>query len=586
MVEPALRAGSTTNYGFYLLNPCYTRRLLGLGFNPSVFAIERCIRVIPFNLENSELKTVIEVEVHQQLRAFLKEQGEPYWLHHLTMARLVARALRLGRSALIQVGAPSGYHGRYRLSYLMPALIWHEPVILVVSEALQQRLLKVEIPRLRQWIPTHKAIRTGDRWIGDGFQGVLLTSPQAWLSDRLHSRNRFPDNIVTLIDGVDDLETWVRHQLTYKIDAQAWEELMLAYPAHIDAIRDARVRLTRSAFQHPTNPYNCNLLDAEDQQIVLDLLHQLTGTPSSHPEVPLPLSAQLMPLSNLLPEAWREFGQRLTSENHIAWAEVSRRQGQVTMHCEPSDVSPFLQQIWHRQPVVLVGSALDLEPEARIFRQRLGLDDTITCLKFSPDRQNEIIQLYLPDRLPLPNTPQFQGAMLQEIRTILTATGNLQGLTVILVGDVPLKAQVGSVLAGEFGSRVQVERTCLDDRGILVTGWEFWREHQTVLPSPQILIIATLPIPSLENPLVAGRVAYYKRNRQDWFRLYLLPEALSELQRAIAPIRETQGLVALLDNRVNYRSYGQQVLTALSPMARINYIDASVLEQVDYSVMD
>jgi ATP-dependent DNA helicase DinG len=120
----------------------------------------------------------------------------------------------------------------------------------------------------------------------------------------------------------------------------------------------------------------------------------------------------------------------------------------------------------------------------------------------------------------------------------------------------------------------------------LITGWEFWRQHQAVLPSPQLLIIATLPIPSLEDPLVAGRVAYYKHLRQDWFRLYLLPETLSHLQRAVAPVRETQGVVALLDNRVNYRSYGKQVLTALSPMARINYIDASLFKQLDYSVLD
>lgn len=131
-------------------------------------------------------------------------------------------------------------------------------------------------------------------------------------------------------------------------------------------------------------------------------------------------------------------------------------------------------------------------------------------------------------------------------------------------------------MASEFGSRVQVERTCLDDNGILVTGWEFWREHQSVLPAPRLLAIATLPIPSLENPLVAGRVAHYKKLRQDWFRLYLFPEALSELQRAIAPVRECQGVVALLDSRVIHRSYGNQVLAALSPLARINYLDASL----------
>jgi len=82
--------------------------------------------------------------------------------------------------------------------------------------------------------------------------------------------------------------------------------------------------------------------------------------------------------------------------------------------------------------------------------------------------------------------------------------------------------------------------------------------------------MATLPLPSLENPLVAGRVAYYKRLRQDWFRLYLLPTALMELQRAIAPVRANQGTVAILDNRVNHRSYGRQILQVLDPALRFH----------------
>ena len=230
---------------------------------------------------------------------------------------------------------------------------------------------------------------------------------------------------------------------------------------------------------------------------------------------------------------------------------------------------------------MLIGGALDLEAEATLYRQQLGLPD-LTCLKFSLDRQHELIQLYLPDGLPMPNTPQFQTVLMQELHALLSATHTAnQGLTVVLIGDTPLKAQVGSVLAGEFGSRVQVEKTCLDEHGILIAGWEFWLEHQAVLPTPHLLVIATLPFPSLEDPLVAGRVMQYKRSRQDWFRLYLLPTALSDLQRAIAPVREAQGVVALLDNRVNHRSYGQQVLAALSPLARINYVDASLFSSLE-----
>ncbi|TAG21556.1 MAG: ATP-dependent DNA helicase, partial [Oscillatoriales cyanobacterium] len=84
---------------------------------------------------------MIEVEVHNSLLRFLRSHSEPRWPHHLTMARLVARALRLGRSALIQTGLPaSAYRQRYRVSYLMPILMWPDPVILVAPTPLLEHL--------------------------------------------------------------------------------------------------------------------------------------------------------------------------------------------------------------------------------------------------------------------------------------------------------------------------------------------------------------------------------------------------------------------------------------------------------------
>ena len=483
------------------------------------------------------------------------------------MARLVARALRLGRSALIQVGAGCGYQGRYRLSYLAPALMWPGPVILVATKAVQERLLRVEIPPLQQWLQTNKGIRTGYAWPNADFQGLLLTSPEAWLAAQLEQRGDFPTGIPTLLDGVDDLEDWTRTQLSASIQPSDWDELMLACPDQVEAIRDARVQLTRAVFQHPANPYECYLISPPEQEI----LHRLYST----------LQATAVSGDRLLglPDAWRNFWQRFqTTTENLLWATIARHQGLFSLYCAPVEVASALSPIWSKQPVVLIGSALDQEAEAPIYRQSVGLSD-LTCLKFSADRHSELIQLYLPDRLPLPNTPEFQAAFIEKVHSLLCFRATAPGLTVILVGDMPLKSQVGAILAGEFGSRVQVEKTCLDDNGILVSGWEFWRQHQGVLSAPQLLVIATLPLPSLENPLVAGRVASFKRSRQDWFRLYLLPTALSELARAIAPVREPQGVVALLDSRVLHRSYGSQVLAALSPLARINYLDASLFSQ-------
>jgi ATP-dependent DNA helicase DinG len=508
---------------------------------------------------------VIEAEVHLSLHNFLRSQaGFPSWPHHLTMARLVARALRLGRSALIQVGSVCGYQGRYRTSFIASALMWPGPVTIVAPETVQQRLLKVEIKRLQQWLAVNKPIRTGEAWPNPDFQGLLLTTPEAWLKGQLAGGEQFPPNIPTIIDCVDDLEAWVRQQLTQDIQTQDWDQLMLACPQQAEVIREARVQLTHQLFQHPTNPYDCYLISQSE----IEILQKLDAAVNAED----------------MPENWQRFWQAFHSlpENlsssvspPLFWATVARRQGLFSLHYAPIELANILSPIWQRQPVVLIGGALEPETEAPLFRQRLGLED-VTCLKFSTDHQGEAIQLYVPYQLPLPNTPEFQAAFIHQVRTLVCLSATAPGLTVVIVGDVPLKARVGAILASEFGSRVQVEKTCLDENGILVSGWEYWRQHQNVLPAPQLLIIATLPLPSLENPLVAGRVSHYKRSHQDWFRLYLLPTALSELQRAIAPVRENQGIVALLDSRVINRSYGAQILSALSPLARLNYLDPSL----------
>jgi ATP-dependent DNA helicase DinG len=491
---------------------------------------------------------VIEVEVHSSLRAFLKEQDIANWPHHLTMARLVARTLRLGRSALIQTGSSVGV---YCFSYLMPALIGDWSVILVVPLTVQKRLLNQEIPILQKWLNTNKKINIADKWTDD-FQGLLILTPEAWLSDRLYNQGRFPDNIPTIIDRADDLEEWTRQQLTLTLTESDWEELLQTAPQYTESIRDVKVKLTKAIFAHPQNPYECYLLEESERELFAYLCQTL---------------AREDLLSTKLHHFWQQWQQEA-----ILWVSIDREKGLFTLHLAPLEVASTLNSIWQKQPIVLIGSFLDRESSAPIYRQQLGLDELL-CLKFSPQRQNEHIQLYLPDRLPLPNTPEFQGALLEQARTLITLSNNIRQPIVMLVEDVPLKAQVGTALAAEFGSRVRVEKTDLADDGILISSWSFWHLHQDKLPTPQLLIIATLPLPSLENPLVASRVAYYKRQRQDWFRLYLLPTALRAIQQAVVPLRESQGIVALLDNRVNFRSYGKTILSALEPCARINYID-------------
>lgn len=492
---------------------------------------------------------MIEVEVHSSLRDFLREHGDRSFPHHLTMARLIARSLRLGRPILMQTGSSIS---KYCLGYLMPILLGDWQVIIVAPLSTQQYLLDKEIPRLQNWLGTKKKVRIGDRWQPQ--DQLLLTSPESWLGDRLGDQVNFPPNIPTIIEHAENLEEWASRLLTTSITASDWEELLQAVPNYQELIRNTRVRLTKSIFTRPENPYRNYVLLNSELKIISYLCKQLNER-------------------RLLNGKFQQFWQQLSDKSTISWLSRDRDRGTFTINLAPAEVKTRLKTIWQQQTVIIIGSFLDIETTATIYRQQLGLDSEMLSLKFTPNRQKNHIQLYLPDRFPLPNTPDFQSALIERSLLLVSLSRNINRLVVVIVEDVPLQGQVGSALAAEFGSRVQVEETAVTQRSILICGWSFWKLHQEELAIPRLLIIATLPIPSLENPLVANRVNYYKNQRQDWFRVYLLPTALKILEQTVVPLRESQSIIALLDNRVNFRSYGKTILSTLEPCARINYID-------------
>jgi ATP-dependent DNA helicase DinG len=474
------------------------------------------------------------------------------WNHHLTMARLVARGLRLSKSALIQTGiATHRVEGKYRISYLIPALLWREAVTIAIPAAFHDRLITTELPQLQQLLGTSKPVYSGAKPPAPEFKGLWIVDAQVWLKIQLHQ----PESLAhhpTIIDGADDLESWAEELLTVRLNTHDWDSLRLTQTGSIwEQIIGIKIQLMASLWQRPDNPYNCYLLDDFDQSLLESLSKIITP--------------------NLSP-SWHRFYQELAKVDRLVWAQIDRSRGTFTLAITPTDLVSELAPIWQRQPSILITSSVAIG-----YRQELGLSD-VTSIKFPLDKQKDSFKLYLPRWMPMPNTSKFQSVLVDEIKHLLYLTNNHPKFVVILIQDTPLQAQLAAILAAEWGTRVQVEQTNLNESNILVSGWEFWQQHQDDLPTPALMIIATLPIPSLENPLVAAKVGFYKQQRQDWFRLYLLPTGLRILHRAIDPMRASQGIVAIFDNRIDRRIYGQQVLASLNPMVRINYADLSWLD--------
>jgi ATP-dependent DNA helicase DinG len=500
---------------------------------------------------------MLEIEVHNKLRSLLRQIDQPEWLHHLTMARLVARGLRLGKSALIQTRVE---HQQYYLSYLTPALLSEKSVILVTPSWLHQQILEIEILLVEQFLNTGKPVITdiNDLTVNSEAK-LLLISPQIWLEERLKSTNSVFDNLGTIIDYAENLEEEIREFLSITINAQDWYNLLVNNSNNQELIRETLTKLTHSIFTHPPNPYNSYTLDLEEREILTQLGDQLLNC---HPQE----------------EKWLNFWRSCREESRIISTNIDRQQGQFTLNSSPVDIINQSQTIWQNHSVVLISSYLEQDKKAPTYCNSLGIDpEKITCLQFSVNYQNQLLNLYLTKNLPFPNSPQFKNAIIKEIMALINTTKFPQNLVVIVVGDVPLKVQITTNLSAQFGSSVVLENKELKNNSILVCGWEFWEDNQRQLPLPNLLIIVTLPIPSLENPLVAAKVAYYKSQGKDWFRFYLLPLAIKEMYNAVLSTRKNQGVVALLDNRVNFRSYGNQFLASLEPFAKIDYANLTDL---------
>ncbi|NJN24035.1 MAG: ATP-dependent DNA helicase, partial [Acaryochloridaceae cyanobacterium RL_2_7] len=482
------------------------------------------------------------------------------WPHHLTIARLVARALRLNRNAVLEISAVAEHQGRYRLSYLAALLLAPQPAILVASPAVQSQLLLSDIPCFRDWTRASKPIYQSTEWPGEYTSGLLLLTPEEWLTDIWSSAPHYPQDWPIIVDQASHIESWARDALKVSIGAQDWDQLMWAYPQLSDRIRDIRAALTQKIFQHPSNPYNAVQLDESKKLLLLSLQTELGfHAPQQSPT------------------HWQRFWAGLKTKDDHSWIDLDRETGQFQVVTAPTHLLRKLSQLFESRATVMMGSSFGLEPEAYKFRQALKLEEA-TYVHFAADRNTEAIQIYLPDRIPMPNTKEFQGVLLDRLKTLIFQQSLDQGDEpsgpwVIIVDDTPLKAQVASQLASVLGSRVIVESTELPQRGILISGWSFWLQQHGNVPSPQALLIATLPIPSPENPKVAARIDQYKRQRLDWFRLYLLPTTVQTLQKAIAPIRNQDTFVTIYDNRLLHRSYGSQILNALSPYARVENPD-------------
>lgn len=470
---------------------------------------------------------MLEVQAHKQLKHLLRGEAG-HWVHQLTLSRLVGRSLRRQDRTRIQLSA--GSSDRWWLALLVPLSLRSRHTLLVLDPTQQQRLLQLERPRLLE-----SGLKLGC-WTGfappPGDQIWLLT-PHQLLDVHRQGQLRPEDHLV--VPEAEWLPDRLRQAMTVKIDSCNWEQLRAAFPSAGEALLELHERLSRQ----------------------LVALGAGTNRDLTMPESALTLVRDLLQLLGPTPEPWCQL-MSMDRASWASWARVDSNTLQWSWQLQPLEPLITLESLFSEHPWTLIHG----DGGCRGHVEEPCSDSDELRIDLCDASRGEPLPIYLPRRQPLPNTEIFAAHLLEQSRRLILGRS---GLTGVLVDAPCMRQRLCSELAAEFGSRVTLESTAPESNGVICCSWNWWLNHQHLLPEPEQLIAAMLPISSLEDPLTAARVESMKRQGRDWFRMLLLPEALAVLIPAIAPLRRSGGRLAILDGRVRGRSWGEQVLRALEP---------------------
>ena len=262
---------------------------------------------------------------------------------------------------------------------------------------------------------------------------------------------------------------------------------------------------------------------------------------------------------------------------NVAWAQTNK--SGAALNLSPVEVGPHLDAALYQEMgrLVFTSATLAVGGELDLARERLGLPyetgKLVVPTPFDPASQ---ALLYVPAKMPLPTAPSFARAVAAEVEKLLSLTGgrafvlftthrNLEAVSGILNGRLPFPCLV----QGQAPRMKLLERFVELSPSVLFATASFWQGVDVPGPALSAVIVDKLPFAPPDDPLVAARMEHLEKDGKSGFAHLMVPEAILTLKQGLGRLLRTpedRGLLAVLDVRLNTKSYGRRFLKALEPV--------------------